>query len=154
MPQIPTIILPALTFPYTGTETELINDTVEHTSHDIWTQYLEEKEIHILATEVSTAGVPGNLWCWIELSPVASATSTAFFAAIGGGGGAIAPVAPHIEVSGLGGVAGTLVHTIILPWLIHSPYARLVVQTPVAAGLPTAFWAVQCLVTAKKYNEI
>ncbi len=141
--QVPSIILPQVWA--LGTETEIINDLVEHPSIDIPVEYLQEKIIHVFATEVVVAGVPGNLWLWVELSPVASATSPAYWAAIGGGGGALAPVAPVIEVAT--GVDGT-VHTLTLPWAIHSPYARLVVQTPVAAALPAAFWAVQALISA------
>ncbi|MBA7636427.1 hypothetical protein ES703_44045 [subsurface metagenome] len=155
MPQIPSIILPQVW--ENGTETELIDDLVTHPSVDIFSEYLEEKQVHIIAIEVNIFGVPGNLQCWIELSPVPSSTSTAFFAAIGGGGGALAPVAPLIEVAtGVPGAPPTFastVHTILLPWIIHSPYARLVVQTPVAAALPTAFWSVQALVSAKKFTE-
>jgi len=225
--QIPSIILPQRWL--LGTETELIDDLVEHTSIDISVEYLQEKIIHIVATEIAglratgaivgvfvvgevvlgtvsaavgvvravgatwidivnvvgafvagdtiagvTSGavingglafvisVPGNLWCWVELSPYPSAntapdgywplplpTSTAYWAAIGGGGGAIAPIVPIIEVSGLAGLAGILVHTITIPWVIHSPWVRLVVQTPVAAGLPNGYWGVQALVSAK-----
>lgn len=143
--QVPSIILPQVWA--VGTETETINDLVTHPSIDIPVEYLQEKIIHIFATEVCpVGGVPGNLWLWVELSPVASTTSTVYWAAIGSGGGALAPVAPAIEVAT--GVDGT-VHPLILPWAIHSPYARLVVQTPVAAALPAAFWAVQALISAK-----
>lgn len=143
MSQTPSIILPQV---WTlGTEQEIIADIATHISIDIPTEFLEEKQIHIIATEA--VGVAGNLWCWVELSPVSSATSVAFFAAIGGGGGALAPVAPLIEA----GVGAGTVHTILLPWLIHSPVARLVVQTPVmGAGI----WAVQALVSAKKFSEV
>lgn len=208
--QVPSIVLPQVWAD--GTETELIDDLVTHPSIDIPIEYLQEKQIHVVATEVARAigvivgvfivgepvvgapsgatgivtaqganwieifniagvfaagdtiagtvsgaiingglvfAVPGNLECWIELSPVASTISTAYWAAIGGGGGALAPVAPLIEVSGLGGSVGTSIHTILLPWAIHSSYARLVVQTPVAADLPNAYWAVQALISAK-----
>jgi len=161
-PQVPSLILPDVTQqPYIlGTETETIDDLVEHTSIEFPVEYLQEKEVHITATEVALAAVvPGNLWCWVELSPVPSAnnnywpfplpTSTAYWAAIGGGGGAIVPTVPHIEVSGLAGLLGTLTHTIILPWEIHSPWARLVMQTPIAAGLPNAYWVLQCMMSAK-----
>lgn len=149
--QTPSIVLPQV---WTlGTETETIDDLVAHTSIDIPVKYLQEKIIHIMAVEIVVAGVPGNLWCWIELSPVASAISNAYWAAIGGGGGAVAPVAPVIEVAlGIAGAPPTFVstvHTILLPWAIHSPYARVVIQTPVAAALPAAFWVVQCIISAK-----
>ena len=138
--QVPSIILPtAWTL---GTETETIADAIEHTSIDISVVvYLQEKSVYISATEVVAAGVPGPLWCWIELSPYDSDTSTAYWAAIGGGGGAIAPFAPTIEIGT--GVNGT-VHSLILPWTIHSPWARLVIQTP--AIVATASWAIQALI--------
>lgn len=144
--QVPSIIL-----------TETIADILEHTSIEFPVEYLQEKQIHIVATEVALApmAVPGPLWCWVELSPYPSANNAywaaplpvtaAFWSAISGGGGALVPLAPHIEVSGLGGAAGTLVHTVILPWSIHSAWARLVVQTPAAAALPAAYWVIQAM---------
>ena len=153
--QPPWIILP--TFAPIGTEVETINDLVEHTSIEFPVMYLGEKEVHIVATEVVVAGAPGNLWCWIELSPWPTLNSVywplplpatgAYWAAIGGGGGAIAPTAPTVEAAT--GVTGT-VHTIILPWAIHSPWARLVMQTPVSATPLTAFWMCQVVVSAQK----
>ena len=128
------------------TETELINNLVTHVSTEVAVPNLQEKIIHILATEVVTAGVPGNLWCWVEISPFLTTVSGAYWAAIGGGGGALAPLAPVIEVAG--GV-NLRVHTIIIPFSIHAPFVRVVVQTPVAAGLPGAFWAVQVHLSGK-----
>lgn len=152
--QVQSIILPQVWV--LGTETEDIDDLVTHPSIDVVeVEHLQEKQVHILATEVVTAGVPGNLLCWIELSPVPSTTSTAFWAAIGGGGGPldpatglpyIPPTVPLVEVAT--GVDGTL-HTILLPWEIHSPCARLVVQTPVSANIATATWTVQARFSAK-----
>lgn len=161
--QIPSIILPDVSTQVTilGTERETIDDLLEHTSMEFSVEYLQEKEVHVVATEVALApaAVPGNLWCWVELSPYPSAnnaywpepypTSTAYWAAIGGGGGALVPIAPHIEVSGLAGAAGVLIHTIILPWEIHSPWARLILQTPIAPALPAAYWVCQVMVSAK-----
>jgi len=161
--QVPSIILPDVSGQLTilGTETETIADVLEHTSLEFSTEHLQEKQIHIYAQEVALAllAVPGNLWCWVELSPYPSAnssywpaflpTTTAYWAAIGGGGGAIVPTAPHIEVSGLAGLPGTLIHTILLPWTIHSPWARLVIQTPVAAALPSAYWIIQAMISSK-----
>ncbi len=160
--QTQSIILPDVSAqPYIlQTETEIIDDLVEHTSAEFPTEYLQEKTVHIYAQEVALAAVvPGNLQCWIELSPYPSAnnaywpfpnpTSTAYWAAINGGGGVIPPTVPHIEVSGLAGAAGTLVHPILLNWTSHSPFARLVVQTPIAANLPNAFWILQAIITAK-----
>lgn len=158
--QVPSIILPQIWV--TGNETELIDDLVTHPSIDIPVEYLQEKTVEITATEIVIAGVPGNLLCWIELSPVPFATSDAYYSAIGGGGGPldpatglpyIAPVAPLTEVAlGIVGAPPTFastVHSITLPWAIHSVFARLVIQTPVAAALPNAFWAVQAVITAK-----
>ena len=142
--QAPSIILPTVW--RLGTETETIDDIVEHTSLEFPSEFLQEKMISIIATEVVVAGVPGVLNLWVEVSPVSSLTSGSYWAAIGGGGGALAPVAPILEVAT--GVMGT-VHTISIPWTIHSNFARLVVQTPVAAALPTAYWAVQAIIGAK-----
>jgi len=207
--QVPSIILPQAW--EIGTEAETIDDLVTHPSIDIPLEYLQEKIIHVVATEVARAigtivgvftvnepivgvpsgatgilcaqgadwieiiniagvfavgdtitgtlsgatingaltfVVPGNLQCWIELSPVPSTISTSYWAAIGGGGGILPATTPTIEASALAGAPGILVHTIILPWAIHSAYARLVVQTPVAADLPNAYWAVQALISA------
>ena len=148
--QAPSIILPTLA--PTGVEIETVDDLVEHTSIEFPVEYLQEKEIHIIATEVIIGGVPGNLQCWVELSPIPSVNNlmwpfplpagAAYWAAIGGGGGAMVPTAPLIEVAT--GATGT-VHSILIPWAIHSPWARLVVQTPVAATPATAFWIVQAI---------
>jgi len=148
--QIPWFILPvSITL---GTERETVNDLVEHTSIEFPVEYLQEKEIHIIAAEVVVFGVPGNLQCWVELSPVPTANNlmwpfplpatAAYWAAIGGGGGAMAPIAPLVEVAT--GVTGT-VHSILIPWAIHSAWARLVIQTPVSATPATAFWIVQAI---------
>ena len=148
--QVLSIILP--TSAPLGTEVEIINDLVEHTSIEFPVEYLQEKEIYIVATEVIDAGVPGNLQCWVELSPIPSINNfmwpaplpaiATYWAAIGGGGGAIAPVAPLVEVAT--GVTAT-VHSILIPWAIHSAWARLVIQTPVSATPGTAFWIVQAI---------
>ena len=144
---VPSLILP--TAWVTGAETELIDDLLEHISYEYPVTEIQEKIIMVLASEVVVVGVPGNLNLWIELSPVLSTTSAAYWAAIGGGGGALAPVAPMVEVAT--GVNGT-VHTIMLAWAIHSPFARVVVQTPVAATPATAFWAVQALEMGKGFR--
>lgn len=149
MIQIPSIVLPqAWTF---GTETENIQDLVAHASRDIPIEYLQEKKIHIVATEVVVAGAPGNLWCWIELSPYDSATSTWYWEAIGGSVPAVTPapdvprvpIAPTVLVAS--GVTLT-VHRLMLPWTMHSMFCRVCVQTPVAAAPLTAFWTVQALI--------
>lgn len=142
--QVPSIILPRVWS--LGTETETVADLLEHTSLEFDVSYLQEKTIQIVATEIVLAGVPGNLQMWVELSPVLTTASAAYWAAIGGGGGARPPLAPVVEVAT--GVNLT-VHTLIIPWTIHSPYARLVVQTPVSATPATSFWLVQALIEAK-----
>lgn len=136
--QAPSIILP--TVHPLGTETETIADALEHTSLEFDVSKLEYKTVHIVATEVVVALLPGPLWCWVEISPYLTTTSAAYWAAIGGGGGAIIPTAPLIEAGT--GVNGT-VHTMILPWQIHSPYARIVIQTPVPGA--AAGWIVQVM---------
>lgn len=140
--QVPSIVLPDLTgrIQILGTETETISDALEHTSMEFPCAYLKHKTIHILATEVVAAGVPGALNCWVELSPVPSTASGAYWAAIGGGGGAMPAMVPVVEIGV--GVNGRI-HSILIPWTINSPWARLVVQTPVP--LATALWLVQAL---------
>lgn len=147
--QVPSLVLP---YPYTNTSSmEIVADTVPHNSVDIPVEPLGEKTAIIWATEVVALGVPGPLWCWVELSPFPSSVTTAFFAAIGGGGGpsypgvpAMVPVTPTIEVA-----TGTndVVHTIMLRWLNHSPWARIRVGTP--GMVATATWAVQVWVMGK-----
>lgn len=150
--QTPSIVLPQVWV--IGNEVEVVADLVTHPSVEVLDYPLEYKQVHIMAIEMGV-GVPGNLLCWIELSPVLSTTSPNYWSAIGGGGGPIdpatglpyfPPVAPLVEVAL--GVAGTI-HTMLLPWVIHSRYARLVVQTPVAAALPGAFWWVQAIYSAQ-----
>ncbi|MDD5220948.1 MAG: hypothetical protein PHV11_10300 [Candidatus Bipolaricaulis sp.] len=148
--QAPSVILPTLA--PLSTETETVDDLVVHTSLEFPVEYLQEKEIHIIATEVVVAGVPGALNCWVELSPIPSANNlmwpfplpaaATYWAAIGGGGGAMVPVAPLVEAAT--GVTAT-VHSILIPWAIHSAWARLVIQTPVSATPATAFWIVQAV---------
>lgn len=156
--QIPSLILPVITtrIPNPLADVEAVADLLTHISIDIPVEQLQEKTIHIWATEVLLApGVPGPLWAWIELSQYPTSVSAAFWGAIGGGGGpsypavpAMAPVAPTLEIGlGINGV----VHNILIPWAIHSPYARLVIQTPVAAALPMAFWVCQAYITSKGF---
>ncbi|MBA7485436.1 hypothetical protein ES707_20982 [subsurface metagenome] len=151
--QVPWIILPTMVF--LGTEVETINDLVEHTSIEFPIEYLQEKMVHIIATEVVVAGVPGNLNCWVELSPLPSVNSLmwpaplpfnpASWGAIGGGGGILPPTVPVVEVAT--GV-NAAVHNILIPWAIHSAWARLVIQTPVSATPLTAYWILQAIVSA------
>lgn len=146
---IPVIQVPSLVLPQywvTGAEHEDIADLVTHISREFYIADVHEKEAQIVAIENVVAGVPGNLWWWVELSPVPTTISGAYWAAIGGGGGALAPVAPNIIVAT--GVNATT-HPDLIPWVMHSNYARLVVQTPVAAALPNAFWQVQVIISGK-----
>ena len=157
--KIPDLILP-IVLPYPlGTEWELIADLLEHSSDldalgrgsgGVPVDYLQEKCVTIMAAEVVGAGVPGNLLWWVELSPYPSTVTTAYWAAIGGGGGTQPPTVPNVIVAA--GVHGT-VHTDFIAWEVHSAYMRVVVQTPVAAALPNAFWAVQVLVFAKSIGS-
>ena len=56
--QIGSIILPRVWS--VGTETEDIDDLVEHTSVEFPVEYLQEKTVHITATEVALAAVKFN----------------------------------------------------------------------------------------------
>jgi len=140
--QFPTIILPTVW--NLGTETEVVLDILEHTSIEVPVEFLQEKLIQVVAREAVVLGVPGNLWMWVELSPVQSTTSAAYWSAIGGGGGVLPPAAPVVIVGT--GVTGTI-HPVLLPWTMHGNFARLVVQTPVLVA--TAGWAIQALISGK-----
>ena len=142
------LILPQWQLHFAGTETEAIDDLVIHYSQDIPTAFLGQKRATILATEVVAAGIPGTINFWVELSPVPSTVSTAYFAAIGGGGGALAPVAP-LTFPGIG--VHLTPHTEFIAWTVWSEYARVCVQTPIAAGLPNAQWAVQVIFEGGTY---
>lgn len=153
--QIPSIILPVL-HPL-RTETEDINDILEHISIEFPTSFMQEKQVQVVATEVLlAAGMPGNLWCWIELSPYPTAYSSywerplpisaAYWAAINGGGGALAPMVPLIEVAT--GV-NLRTHPFMLPWTINAAWARVVVQTPVSATPAATYWSVQVMVSGQ-----
>lgn len=132
--QIPWLILPQSWS--IGTETETVADLLEHTSIEVWVRYLQEKTIHILATEVVMApGVPGNLLCWVELSPYSSAVSAFHWAAIG---------APLVLV---GTGVNLAQQTAMMAWTMHSDWARVVIWTP--APVAAAFWAVQVLISGK-----
>jgi hypothetical protein len=146
MAQVPSLVLP---YPYVNTTSfELVADLLTHDSVDFGTEYLKEKTAIVWATEVVIVpgNAPGPLNCWVELSPFPASVSGAFWSAIGGGGGpsypavpALAPIAPTTEAGvGVNGV----VHTIMLRWLNHSPWARIRVQTPIA-GAAGSTWAVQ-----------
>ncbi len=140
--QVSGIILP--TRYQTGLELETVADSMEHTSIEVDVSHLQEKCIDIVAVEIVAAGVPGPLWMWVELSPLPSTLSSAYWSAIGGGGGVLPPMAPLVGI-GTGDMA--TVHTFRLPWTQHSDFARLVVQTPVAAA--AASWLVQARLGGK-----
>lgn len=150
--QAPSLILP--TYHPLGTEHEDIDDLICHISQEAYIADVHEKKAHIIAIENVAVGAPGNLWWWVELSPVPSTVSVAYWSAIGGGGGInpvtllpyIVPVVPNIIVGA--GVAGTP-HTDMIAWNIHSAYCRIVVQTPVNPGLPGDFWQVQVILSGK-----
>lgn len=151
--QAPSLILPQ--YYVAGTEHEDILDLVCHISREFYIADIQEKKVSIVAIENVAVAAPGNLWWWIELSPVLSTTSVAYWVAIGGGGNVnpatllpyIAPMAPNIIVGT--GVLGTP-HTDMIAWTMHSAYARVVVQCPVNAGLANPdYWQVQVIVSGK-----
>ena len=147
--QEPSLVLPAGWEPaITGlpTDFETVNDVAEHISMEMDVSALEYKTFHIVATEVVTVGAPGNLQCWVELSPYSDAVTEVFYAAIGGGGGAMPPVAPTI----IGGVGvNGMVHSVLLAFNMFSPYARVVVHTPVIAAAD--YWTVQVYAYGKTF---
>lgn len=130
----------------TGLEVEDVNDLLVHQSLEFYIPELQEKTLHILAIENIVAGVIGPLWVWVELSPVPTVISAAYWAAINGGGGALPPTVPHI-IPGAG-VSGRP-HTELLAFDMHSEWARVIVQMPVAAAPATAFWQVQLIIAGK-----
>lgn len=143
--QTPSIILP--TWHPNNNEHEDILDLLEHTSSEVFIADIHEKIVHIVAVENIAVGALGNLQVWVELSPVPSTTSAAYWAAIGGGGGAIAPVAPLVIVAT--NVLGTT-HGEFMAWVAHSHYCRVVVQCPVNAGLANPdYWQVQIVLSGK-----
>lgn len=133
----PTLILPATSV--LGTELENISDLVAHVSKEM-PDALIARQVHIRAVEVVAAGTPGNLRVWVETSPYSNTQFTTYWAAIGGGGGPVAPQAPSILVpTGVNAAEQTLA----LPWTMHAAWCRVVVQMPVAATPATDFWRVQ-----------
>ena len=148
--QIPVIILPVMA-PF-GTETELVADALTHVSLEPVAEdggsilaRLHEKTVFVFAQEIVVAGIPGGLQIWVEESPYPSIVSAAFWGAIGGGGGAFPPIAPNI-LAGTG--VNLAIHTLPIHWNTHSPYIRVVVQTPVPAA--AAAWAVQLIFCGKE----
>lgn len=160
--QVPSLILPISYAAGTGTlaSTETIADALEHTSVEVNVVHLQEKSIHVMAMEIALApmAVPPPLNIWVEVSPYPTASaliwpaplpvSANFWAAIGGGGGALPPTAPLIEVSALAGAAGILTHPIILPWNITHPWCRVVAQTP-TGPVVNAYWVLQVILSGK-----
>lgn len=121
-----------------GVELETVADLVTHISVEFPVALLQEKQIQIVAVEsVAFAAVPGNLLIRVELSPVPSTVSANYWAAIAGG----------VIIVGTG--VNLARHTDMLAWLMHSEWARIVVQTPIAAGLPNGFWGVQLIFQGK-----
>jgi len=147
--QIPIIILP--TVAPTGTEVEIVADAVTHVSLEPANnnglsilEYCYEKTAFIFAQEVVVAGVPGPLNIWVEESAYPSAVSPLFWSAIGGGGGAFAPIA-FDTIVGVG--VNDAVHGLPIHWNSYAPFIRVVVQTPFPAA--AAFWAVQVIFAAQ-----
>jgi hypothetical protein len=140
--QVPSIILPTVS--PLGTETQQISGATKYYSLEFSTRNLQEKCIQIFAEEVDAVGAPGALWAWVELSPYPTTTTGLYWAAIGGGGGLVAPVLPT-TITGTG--TSLTIQGAILAWTVHSEYARLVVQTPAFSA--TAVWLVQAMISGK-----
>lgn len=138
--QVPVIILP--TVAPLGTETELIDDALNHVSLEpiaedggSIVQHLYEKTAFVFAQEIVVAGIPGNLQIWIEESPYPSIITPSFWGTLG---------VPVIIVGT--GVNGTI-HTVPIHWNGYSPYIRAVAQTPIPAV--AAAWAVQIILAGQ-----
>jgi len=141
--QVPSIILPQVWL--TGLEVETMNDLVAHPSIAFSAPaHLKEKNVFVQTAEFVALGVPGALWLWIEVSPIDPAISAAYWTAIGGGGGPVAPLAPVILAPT--GVLGAQ-QTVQIPWRLHTPWMRFMAQMPVAAAPLTAHWLVQAVIT-------
>lgn len=140
MTQIPSVVLPSAVA--LANQPEIIDDLLTHVSREFEVDSLLNKQAYIVAVEDFTAGVPGPLWVWVELSPVPSTNNPLYWAAIGGGGGTLPPLNPMIIAAN-----GVLfdIHGALLPWTQHSVWARIVVQTPVSVNIATAVWDVQVL---------
>lgn len=133
----------------TGLETELIDDLLEHYSREFYVGGIQEKVVHIMASEVTVVVLAAPIWCWVELSPVPSTISAAYWSAIGGGGGywGYPPLAPNIIIGT--GTADAPTRMIAIPWTMHSNFARVVIQTPVAPNIPLDYWLVQAIFAGK-----
>ncbi len=152
--QYQSLVLP---FPYaTIAAAETVADAVTHVGLEFRARYLQEKTINIMAMEIVAAVAPGPLTVWIELSPYptlnnleAPAPNVAtgvYWAAIGGGGGALAPTAP-LTIVGTG--VNATIHTELMAWTMHSEWARVIVQTPIPVAGES--WAVQVYLTGKSF---
>lgn len=158
--QRPTLILPTSYANNTGgtlASTETIANNLEHTSAEFFIEHLSNITIHVMAMEIiPVGGNPGQLHCWIELSiwPTVNTTtllwpsplpaSATYWAAIGGGGGAVPPIAPDI-ITATG--VSTTVQNLLMPFDTHSMWCRVVLQTPVPHA--TSYWVTQVLVSGK-----
>ncbi len=134
--QIPALVLPdvSLALAFTGAETETVADLLIHTGYEFSCEHLQNKEVTILATEfLPVGGVPGNLFYWIEQGPYPGALGAPYWSILGG------VVPPPILAAGV----HLRQHVVKIPWTAHSSYARVRVQTPIAAFLPAAFWLIQ-----------
>lgn len=137
-----------------STEAILATDAAEHTSEEVFIPHYGRKTIHVLATEVVpvAGGQPLNIWVELSIYPTANSNewpapspiSALYWAAIGGGGGPLAPIAPLI-IPALG--INLQQHTLVFDFEMHSPFARVIAQTPVAHA--TSSWLVQVFMTAK-----
>lgn len=112
--QEPTTILPQ-----SGVGSESVANALTHPSIGVPILKHRDKTITVFCTEVVAAAAPGNLQVWVE---VASQNDAAFYARLG----------TPVVIAGTG-VNGA-VQTVVLPWVTHSEFARLVVQTPVVVA--------------------
>lgn len=119
---------------------------------------LDEKEVTVLLGEVCAGAVtqfPGTLHVWVETCYFADTTAVvngiqtagpptwSYFTAIGGGGGPPfrVPLVPVVVVPEL--IAdGQNLHTIVIPWNMHSKWARLCVQLVAAGAGNGGYWTV------------
>jgi len=117
--QIPTVVLPQIA--PLGTEAEVVADALVHTSLSFPVDSLQEKTVYILATNAGAAALNVQ----VELAPADIAA-------------AYAPVGAVTILAVTGNV--------LIPWTIHSSFARVTVQCPAwAAG----FWALQVVTEGK-----
>lgn len=134
--QIPVVILP--TSAPNGTETELIDDAVEHVSLELVAidgtsivRNLVDKTAFVFAQELVVAGAPGNLQVWVEVSPYPSIISASYWAVLG------------VPVTIVGTGVNNTIHTVAIPFAAYAPYIRVVAQTAIPSL--TAAWACQIM---------